>query len=606
MLYILFQQFSLFIFLYLFFYILYKMISRNRYLELPINNIYNSKSIELINNNNEITLEKLKILQNKISDNIDWRNAQTGVKDIFYLNRRGVQDIETNNLRRYWRFLLFCDKSIEQFKEQEENYQSFNISGLSIDDKNEFEQISKGYYDMIKQKKSSRISDRDLVQINESIVDRKTRNKYFDDMNNSEIRNILRKRSKGLLICSTNEKKDGLLQEFYLKEHQIENRNIKKKELDISDLSDMINWSPNEFYADFSEEKIIEIYQAIFNDQEKIKRLATFLPIDLFFFDNDTGNISLHKDRFIDFMKNIGENKKNCQQLVLGFSTELYKDFYKQNGYYQLYSILSFIDDMKTNCHELCDYTIYLNLFYMFMMSKSKSKIFPIVFKLPKDQYSYNTKTNSYSFRTVKPHPPNILFDEHRQFIGIHLFRYYKNDEPKIRCIFTFRNDEYGTESTVYEEAYSYYSGSELKYFNTDFLLYRVELDELFGNLGITHQEFYDLFKYYKLTPYIIDNNTSELFATRRKSDDPDLQNLNRLLNIKPVKIIKEKFVDRKKTARFNIVPYRDDEQIDYDRGSFIEFFNTVTRNTLTHKHSITLTGRKRKGISKKKKTSKN
>jgi hypothetical protein len=577
------------------------MISRNRYLELPINNIYNSKSIKL-SNNNEISQQKLTILQNKISDNIEWKNPIGVFKDIFYLNRRGMQDIDPIDLKRYFSFLLFCDKSIEEFKELDQNYQSFYVSGLSIDDKNEFDRISKGYYDMIKSKKSSKITDRDLIQMNETVIDNKTRNKYFDKMDNNEIRSILKERIKGLLICSKNEKKNPSLQEFYLQENLIEKSNINKKELDISDLSDMINWSPYEFYADFSEEKLTEIYQAIFNDQEKVKRLATFLPISLFDYTSDT--ILLNKDRFIYFMKNVGENKQNCQQLVLGFSTELYNDFYKKNKYYQLYSILSFIDDMKTNCHQLCDYTIYLNLFYMFMMSNSKSKIFPIVFKLPKDQYSYNKETNSYSFRTVKPHPPNILFDEYRKFIGIHLFRYYKNGVQKIRCIFTFRNDEYGRDSTVYEEAYSYYSGQELKYFNTDFLLYRLELDEIFGNLGITHQEFYDLFKYYKLTPYIIDNNTTELFATRRKIDDPELQLLIKLLNIKPVKIIKEK-IDVKNVSRITIVPYKDDEKINYDVGSFFE--NKPSLVHYSHRKKIASRRRTIKGgsILKIKKTKK-
>lgn len=79
-------------------------------------------------------------------------------------------------------------------------------------------------------------------------------------------------------------------------------------------------------------------------------------------------------------------------------------------------------------------------------------------------------------------------------------------------------------ETELYGEAYSYMTGKELKYFNASFFLERIETDELFYNIGITFQEFSHLFKYYKLTPYIIGDDTSELYATRRKWDDPELQ----------------------------------------------------------------------------------
>ena len=49
-----------------------------------------------------------------------------------------------------------------------------------------------------------------------------------------------------------------------------------------------------------------------------------------------------------------------------------------------------------------------------------------------------------------------------------------------------------------------------------------------------------NLFKYYKLIPYIIDDNTSELFATKRHFDDVELKKLIKLLNMKPVKIIQQ------------------------------------------------------------------
>ena len=82
----------------------------------------------------------------------------------------------------------------------------------------------------------------------------------------------------------------------------------------------------------------------------------------------------------------------------------------------------------------MCKYTIYLNLLYTYMMTKSESKVFPIVFKLPSDKYGYNNKTDTYSFRTVAPYFSNNLFDDKRQFIGLHLFKYFKNLRIKKNC----------------------------------------------------------------------------------------------------------------------------------------------------------------------------
>ena len=123
-------------------------------------------------------------------------------------------------------------------------------------------------------------------------------------------------------------------------------------------------------------------------------------------------------------------------------------------------------------------------------------------------------------------------------------------------------------ETDLYGEAYSYMSGKELKYFNAGFFLERIETDELFYSIGITFQEFNHLFKYYKLTPYIIGDDTEELYATRRKWNDPDLQDIVKLLNMKPVKIVKTKH--DKDVARFTIEPYQKESDINYEEGSYI------------------------------------
>jgi hypothetical protein len=523
-------------------------------------------------------LAQLTALQNKISDNLEWSRTSNSQKDIFYLNRRvkifEKPDIESQNFKNYWKFLLFCNESIKQFKLMKKTQQSFHQSNLSEEEILEFNKIAKNYSDNFNNK--GLLTDKDLLHINEQIIDNKTKNKYFDKMSDDEIKDILKRRINGLLDCSTNEKRTEKQKKYYKDEYERELHNFNNVS-DIKELSDLIIWSPYEFFADYSKDKIQEIYDKISNDTEKIKKLATFLPLELFDYTLEPKSISLNKNKFIDFIST-GSNK-NIQQLILGFSTELNEDFYKKNSYYQIYSILPFVDNLRDACNELCDYTILLNLFLIFMMSISKTKVFPICFKLPKDVYSYNPLHNSYSFRTVKPHPPNILFDEHRKFLGIHLFRYSKNDQEKIRCIFTFKNNEYGINSSLYDGAYSYYTGQELKYFNADMFFYRIENDEIFGNVGITHQEFYDLFKYHKLIPYIIGNNTSELFATRRTDNDDELKILTELLDMKPVKIQKDKY-EPNKPSRFTILPFSKNNTIDYKKGTFnnISYSKKLTR----------------------------
>jgi hypothetical protein len=526
---------------------------------------FNTKSKEL---------SDLTVLQDRVSEAIYWTPTDTSKKDIFYLNRKikygDKPDIEDGNFQRYLDFLKFCEEKITVFKKSTKVIESYHVANLLPEDKVEFDKIATGYSDKIGDR--IQLTDLELLDINSELIDSKTANKYFDTMSEEKIKELLQKRVDGLLECSRYPGKTDEEKAYYEGEHRRESTFLRNRK-SIAELSDLINWSPSEYFANFSKLKITQLYDKISNDRDKIKKLATFLPLYLFDYTLEPTPIlrGLKKTQFIKFMVDVGKDKKNCQQFKLGFSTDLIKDFFYKNQYYQLYLILTFIDDMKKSCHELCDYSILLNLLFIYMMSISKTKVFPIMFNLSKEpKISYNETSDSYYFRTNAPHPANILFDEHREFLGIHLIKYKKDGKDKIHLIFTFKNNEYEKSSTVYEEAYSYYSGKELKYFNTGFFLERIETDEFYRNLGITHQEFYDLFKYYKLTPYIMDNTTNELFATRRKVGDEDLETIIKLLNMKPVKIKKE-LLKKNEPARIRIIPYEEGETIDYEKGSFID-----------------------------------
>jgi hypothetical protein len=532
-----------------------------------------------------LVLGKLTKLQDKISAHFEWNHPQNKKKDIFYLNRRikigEKPDINPINFIRYWKFLLFCDMAIEKFKKQENYQQSYCLNDLSEDDKKEFDKIAQSYH---MNYNKNRLTITDLLLINEKTIDTKSEVKNFDEMSDEEIKELLKKRVEGLKVCSTNKKKTETLKRYYKEEYETEKKNLDM-DLSLPEISDSINWDPNYFFSDFSEEKIIEIYDKIQDDQEKIKKLATFLPLELFDFTTEPKkSISLNKDKFITFMGNIKKENKNSQQLVLGFGRELRQDFFKTNQYTQLYSIMDFTEDSENNCSYFCEWNLFLNLLVTFMFTKSRTKIFPISFKLPHSNYSYNNNNNSYYFRKIiNPYPSDILFDDMRDLIGIHLFKYTQNGENKIRCLFTFKNNEFGISQKKYYGFFSQFSGDQYKYFNTDFFLSKIELDELFAVTMVTHQEFYDIFKYYKLTPYIMGDNTKELFATRRQTDDPELQRLINSLDMKPVKIVKDK-KDPKSPARFKIIPYLESETIDYEKGSF--FDHTKIQLELTQKNS--------------------
>ena len=154
------------------------------------------------NKSKELELyRRLKFLQDKISDNLDWKSQVNGKKDIFFLNRRIKEgdklDLEQENFQRYWEFLLFCDESIKKFLKiplTQQSQQSYRLGNLSAEDSNEFDKIASQYQAFSFPSVSP--TNRNILEINEEIIDHKTRNKYFDKMRPEEIFGILEERVK--------------------------------------------------------------------------------------------------------------------------------------------------------------------------------------------------------------------------------------------------------------------------------------------------------------------------------------------------------------------------------------------------------------------------
>lgn len=540
-------------------------------------------------------------LQNLLNENLDWHlkpqhllnlNSQSHLKsssvrqnDLFYLNRkksivRGDKlDIELENLDKYKRFLQFCIESLSKFNKSTETQKSYYMRKDDRGDSynmNSFYEIAKNY----KKYKFGKIpSYQEILKINEDIIDELSSKKNFDEKTDEEILKILEDRIKGLEVCSVNPRKSAEELRYYQEEFQRETQLLEKSK-DLSEISDGLNWSPEIFIkTSFNQETARELYNFIitsYDSQNKINKLATFLPLDLFDIDPETNILSLNEGKFISFVVNdAGIEKKNIQQLVLGLGEDLFLDPFKKKKFNQLFLNMVLNVNYKNLCHELVDHTSYLNLFYVFMMSKSQSKVFPITFKLPKKSLYYDDKTKSYSFRKSRPYVPNLLFGENSEFLGVHLFKYEiediktKQKKQKTLFIFTFKNKLFKRDSVNSinilswenkeriaqdpNKIISWKTREELQFFNTNLFSERIESDEISGNVGVAHQEFYDMFKYYKLKPYIIGDSYDELFITNRDDTNPELIRLKELLNMRAVKIVKKKFI-KNSTSRFQIL----------------------------------------------------
>ena len=556
---------------------------------------YNNTSFDKL----PITPENLEKLQIKVTKVLgkDYHNVERK-NDIFWLKHENFNNNQ-ENIKRYYEFLLFCLKKINLFKigpDQTQNKMLYTVDNLTESDKKKIDNSRASYNNYNNSQEVPSINQ--ILEKNEVLIDTKTRNKYFDEMSSEQLLDILKERIKQLEICSKKKTQRTYYNEEFVRENDLIN---KKDEKDLGVISDSIIWNERIFNSlklldDEKFERLYNYWTTGEDKNQKIKRLMTFLPLEFFIIAktnnnvNDNDNIRIDKEKFKQFLMTNGKiNKQNFQQIVLGFDLDIKQDYshnlpsaYDTSNVNNdlLFLNYSMIMDIKkkTNCY-LCDYSIYLNLLLLFMNSLSRSKTFPIIFKLPQYEYSYNQASDSYSFRTSKQYSPNNLFDNNRKFIGMHLIRYFVNVNGKrflkILPIFIFNNLEYELETSSH--MYSIYSGVELETVHTDFFLSRIEDGEIKGRLSITHQELYDLSKYYKLIPYIMNNNNKELFFTKKHHSDENLKKLIELLNMKPVKIVKSKLLQNK-PARFKIVPYNNESEIDYQNGAFYEIMKTQTK----------------------------
>jgi hypothetical protein len=280
----------------------------------------------------------------------------------------------------------------------------------------------------------------------------------------------------------------------------------------------------------------------------------TYIP-NKYFEKNENGLWKIIESDMTIFLNN-SYNVDNIQQMILGLTTDLYQDIFKQ--FRQLAHCYSFQWDNFNRC-ELVDWSIKLNLLIIYMFSKSQKKVFPIKFKMPQKTYTYFPKYDAYSFKKSYILPPSELFNIGNQsihIIGITLFKtiydssFSKSNPTRIKKsssaqitpnrIFIILHCKIDIEKEISDNliyiSLEYDSGKLSKYIDLNIFLHRLG-HGLFKYQGLTHQEFMTLTKYYNLNPYIIGDDKEYLFFTSRNKEDAELSNIVKNLNMKEVEI---------------------------------------------------------------------
>ena len=127
---------------------------------------------------------------------------------------------------------------------------------------------------------------------------------HFDKMTEAEIKGLLNDRLKGLDKCSSEPNKSDEDRNYYQTEYEREKLLLNNPDASLEEISDSIQWSRYIFDANYNDDninKLIDEFELKENEND-LKFLLTFLPINLFVFDeSDNGtinNIKINRDEF--------------------------------------------------------------------------------------------------------------------------------------------------------------------------------------------------------------------------------------------------------------------------------------------------------------------
>jgi len=559
---------------------------------------------------------------------------QSNIKNLCGYNyeiENALFDLNIPTNQKYMNFLTFCFIKIREFASQHiQKQSSFFVDNLGNYDN--LRSIERTYLTNFRDIDTSPDSPTDVMLhiINERIIDNNFEDQQYNLKTDQEIFEILKQRVIDMKKC----KKED---EYYDRESQIESKILSKiderkipkmnwvnlenkNETIIGNISDQIKFGPKCLKAfdgdDRDIDKIIEnilgkIKTLYLSDPFIIKRLMTFLPLELFIETSSPHNFIINEINFYNFLKRFGKSGLNFQQFKLGFKRDLTID--PSFDIPQLY----FNYDIKINYYKPCgkyvDYNIYLNLFSLYIYGRSNIKVFPISFDLPTmtDHGVLDTETKSYFFRQTRTFNQDLLFSDRVEFLGIHLIKFRKqltngNYRERILPLFYFRDLDFSNEnSSKLPVALSSYLGKGIKDFICNTKRYMVNEGEIEGTLNLTHHEIYNAL-YYGMRAYMLSddlerNKRDTFYFTMKPRDNRELNILIRKLRMKEVYIVKRKFPNKNS---LRLVILTDEEVRTYieQRIDFQLMKNQMPPIGLEHYFNIPIRGGSKKINTKKSK----
>lgn len=231
-----------------------------------------------------------------------------------------------------------------------------------------------------------------------------------------------------------------------------------------------------------------------------------------------------------------------------------------------LFNVFGLDMDLFHNCGQHVNYNIFLNLLKLYLQTIKADSVFSSTLSLlTVAGRSFDIDTDSYDFRYRRPAFGQELFSREMKFLGCHFIKYQTaNDQVMSFPLFVFKNEKYQdliklpithadimkfTENAVFA---SIYGGNACEINTIDNKGYFVEDGEISPSMSITYHELTNML-YYGAKTYIFGDDKKELYFTMLPNDNPELQNLVRLLKMTQVFCVKGKMKGFKR-ERFKVV----------------------------------------------------
>ena len=430
---------------------------------------------------------------------------------------------DTKYLRQYQSILHHISENANDF-ESKDTISEFYWCNKNND--TDFETTIETKY----QKYNKKLNLQQLLSLSEETNKKLSESTLFETKSPKEIIEILQNRVNGLQTCKES-KSDNT---YFEKEHIRENIILKDTTLNDNDkivkFANNINLGSKNLFAKYDSETITNIIKLLNNNNNLIKKLFTYFPETCFNININNKEIKINEDVLTQFLNEIGSIRDNetVQQFILGFGEDLTKQ--PEFQYPQLAIMYPFEHDIYTRCHELAEWSPYLNLLTIYLFTKSNNKKFPLRLILPE------TLDNTHMIRKHVTYDIDFVL-EHTEFIGNYFLKYqYSNIESRIWTILFFKVKP-NHESKI---SLSNHTGIVGNYLALTLKGTIADNDSITDKVSITHHEIHHLYYFQEkklLKGYVLNNKMNEIFFANHNT----ISNIIHLLGMEEVKLIKTK-----------------------------------------------------------------